>query len=74
MRHKLCDIILIQIEAYSNYENELQVMKHLLKIGHWAPICPDIIPSIPFQEGDNLVIDSIPGDFESQNYFIKYEF
>lgn len=37
-------------------------MKHLLKIGHWAPICPDIIPSIPFQEGDNLVIDSIPGD------------
>ena len=44
-------------------------MKHLLEIGHWAPICPDIIPSIPFQEGDNLVIDSIPGDFESQRKF-----
>ena len=48
-------------EAYSDYENEVEIMKHLLKIGHWAPICPDIIPSIPFQEGDSLVIDSIPG-------------
>ena len=48
-------------EAYSDYENEVEIMKHLLKIGHWAPICPDIIPSIPFQEGDSLVIDTIPG-------------
>jgi len=53
-------LVFSKMLAYSDYENEVQVMKHLLKISHWAPICPDIIPSIPFQEGDSLVVDSIP--------------
>jgi len=56
----LPQLIFNKMLAYSNYENELDVMKHLIKVGHWAPLCPDIIPSIPFQDTDTLVIDQIP--------------
>lgn len=42
-------------------ESEAEIVEHLIKLSHWAPVCPDIIPSIPTQQRDIFVIETIPG-------------
>ena len=57
MELKILKIIL----EYSPMESEAEIVEHLIKLSHWAPICPDIIPSIPTQQRDIFVIETIPG-------------
>ena len=46
---------------YSDYKNEIEIMKHLLRIQHYVPVAPDLIASIPFQRKDPFIMDHTPG-------------
>ena len=60
--HDLCtNLLLLRSLDYSQMSGEGEIVKHLIQLSHWAPICPDIVATIPAQQRDIFVIDTIPG-------------
>ena len=57
----ISELIISKILEYSNLRNPLDIMNQLLKISHMAPISPDILPAVPFQNTDPFVIQQLPG-------------
>jgi len=61
---KLCvylpEVIFRNIKDYSEMSSESEIVEHLVRLSHWAPICPDIVATIPAQGRDIFVIDTVP--------------